>query len=152
MKGIFLFVFLLGPALVEAQAYPSKPIRWIVPYPGGGITDSVTRIVTQKMATSLGQPVVVDNRPGANSILGTDLAAKAAPDGYTIVTVIAGHASFAFTGPGLRYSRTIPASSQPVAMSRCPSPLTSTNRTPSAPRAESSIVCRRHAWPRSGGC
>jgi tripartite-type tricarboxylate transporter receptor subunit TctC len=65
----------------------------VVPYPGGGITDSVTRIVTQKMATSLGQPIVVDNRPGANSILGTDLVAKAAPDGYTIVTVIAGHAA-----------------------------------------------------------
>jgi tripartite-type tricarboxylate transporter receptor subunit TctC len=78
---------------VEAQSYPNKPIRWVVPYPGGGITDSVTRIVTQKMATSLGQPIVVDNRPGANSILGTDLVAKAAPDGYTIVTVIAGHAA-----------------------------------------------------------
>jgi len=89
-----LFGFLIAvPLCVLAQAYPNKPIRWVVPYPGGGITDSVTRIVTQKMATSLGQPIVVDNRPGANSILGTDLVAKAAPDGYTIVTVIAGHAA-----------------------------------------------------------
>jgi tripartite-type tricarboxylate transporter receptor subunit TctC len=89
----FLLVLLSTPLLSSGQAYPNKPIRWVVPYPGGGITDSVTRIVTQKMATSLGQPVVVDNRPGANSILGTDLVAKAAPDGYTIVTVIAGHAA-----------------------------------------------------------
>jgi tripartite-type tricarboxylate transporter receptor subunit TctC len=89
----FLLALLTSPLLSFGQAYPNKPIRWVVPYPGGGITDSVTRIVTQKMATSLGQPIVVDNRPGANSILGTDLVAKAAPDGYTIVTVIAGHAA-----------------------------------------------------------
>jgi tripartite-type tricarboxylate transporter receptor subunit TctC len=90
----FLLIGLVAfSAAVQAQSYPNKPIRWVVPYPGGGITDSVTRIVTQKMAASLGQPIVVDNRPGANSILGTDLVAKAAPDGYSIVTVIAGHAA-----------------------------------------------------------
>jgi tripartite-type tricarboxylate transporter receptor subunit TctC len=97
MRPLLLALLLLTPAAlpltVLAQAYPTKPIRWVVPYPGGGITDSVTRIVTQKMASSLGQPIVVDNRPGANSILGTDLVAKAAPDGYSIVTVIAGHAA-----------------------------------------------------------
>src|SRR5262245_13219278 len=94
MKRLLLLLLLATlPTFAGAQAYPNNPIRWVVPYPGGGITDSVTRIVTQKMATSLGQPIVVDNRPGANSILGTDLVAKAAPDGYTIVTVIAGHAA-----------------------------------------------------------
>src|ERR1043165_2235869 len=86
----FLLAFSLNG---EAQNYPNKPIRWIVPYPGGGITDVVTRVVTQKMANSLGQPIVVDNRPGANSILGSDLAAKSAPDGYTMLTVIAGYAA-----------------------------------------------------------
>jgi tripartite-type tricarboxylate transporter receptor subunit TctC len=90
---LLLALTLAAPLTSVGQSYPNKPIRWVVPYPGGGITDSVTRIVTQKMATSLGQPIVVDNRPGANSILGTDLVAKAAPDGYTIVTVIAGHAA-----------------------------------------------------------
>ena len=80
-------------ATALAQSYPNKPIRWIVPYTGGGITDVVTRIVTQKMSGPLGQPIVVDNRPGANSILGSDLAAKAAPDGYTMLTVIAGYAA-----------------------------------------------------------
>ena len=93
MKSLFLALVLLAPLAAGAQNYPNKPIRWVVPYPGGGITDSVTRIVTQKMAASLGQPIVVDNRPGANSILGTDLVAKAPPDGYSIVTVIAGHAA-----------------------------------------------------------
>ena len=93
MKKLLLALTLAAPLAALAQTYPSKPIRWVVPYPGGGITDSVTRIVTQKMAASLGQPIVVDNRPGANSILGTDLVAKAPPDGYSIVTVIAGHAA-----------------------------------------------------------
>jgi tripartite-type tricarboxylate transporter receptor subunit TctC len=93
MKKLLLALMLAAPLAALAQGYPTKPIRWVVPYPGGGITDSVTRIVTQKMAASLGQPIVVDNRPGANSILGTDLVAKAAPDGYSIVTVIAGHAA-----------------------------------------------------------
>jgi tripartite-type tricarboxylate transporter receptor subunit TctC len=88
-----LIAALLVPGLVHAQAWPAKPIRWIVPYTGGGITDVVTRVVTQKMQGPLGQPIVVDNRPGANSILGSDIVAKASPDGYTILTVIAGYAA-----------------------------------------------------------
>jgi tripartite-type tricarboxylate transporter receptor subunit TctC len=92
MKRLFALL-LLVPLTVFAQTYPNKPIRWIVPYTGGGITDVVTRVVTQKMSGPLGQPIVVDNRPGANSILGSDLAAKAAPDGYTMATVIAGYAA-----------------------------------------------------------
>ncbi|HEX9397124.1 MAG TPA: tripartite tricarboxylate transporter substrate binding protein [Burkholderiales bacterium] len=90
---LFALLILALPGAVLAQAYPNKPIRWIVPYTGGGITDVVTRLVTQKMQAPLGQPIVVDNRPGANSILGSDLAAKAAPDGYTILTIIAGYAA-----------------------------------------------------------
>jgi len=88
-----LVVALLAPALACAQSWPAKPLRWVVPYTGGGITDVVTRVVTQKIQASIGQPIVVDNRPGANSILGSDIAAKAAPDGYTMVTVIAGYAA-----------------------------------------------------------
>jgi tripartite-type tricarboxylate transporter receptor subunit TctC len=77
----------------NSQGYPNKPIRWVVPYTGGGITDNVTRIVTQKMQAALGQPIIVENKPGANSILGADLVAKAPPDGYSIVTVIAAHSA-----------------------------------------------------------
>lgn len=93
MKKLLLSLLLALPVLVEAQSYPGKPIRWVVPYTGGGITDVVTRVVTQKIQASLGQPIVVDNRPGANSILGADIVAKAPPDGYTMLTVIAAHAA-----------------------------------------------------------
>jgi tripartite-type tricarboxylate transporter receptor subunit TctC len=93
LKKLLLVLALFLPLTTLAQSYPNKPIRWVVPYTGGGITDVVTRIVTQKMSGPLGQPIVVDNRPGANSILGSDVAAKAAPDGYTMVTVIAGYAA-----------------------------------------------------------
>jgi tripartite-type tricarboxylate transporter receptor subunit TctC len=92
-RKVVLAALLIFASFAEAQTYPGKPIRWIVPYTGGGITDVVTRIVTQKMSGPLGQTIVVDNKPGANSILGSDLAAKAAPDGYTMVTVIAGYAA-----------------------------------------------------------
>ena len=81
------------PTLSHAQAYPSRPIKWVVPYTPGGITDSVTRLVTQKLQESLGQPIVIENRPGANSIVGADVVAKAPPDGYTFLTVIAAHAA-----------------------------------------------------------
>ena len=76
-----------------AQTYPTKPIRWIVPYTPGGITDNVTRLITQRVQEATGWNIVVENKPGANSILGADLAAKSAPDGYTFLTVIAAHAA-----------------------------------------------------------
>lgn len=72
--------------------YPSHSIRWIVPYTPGGITDTVTRLVAAKLQESMGHPIVVENKPGANSIVGADLVAKARPDGYTLLTVIAAHA------------------------------------------------------------
>lgn len=93
MKMLLAALLLALPLAAGAQNYPNKPIRWVVPYTGGGITDVVTRVVTQKMQASLGQPIVVENKPGANSIIGADLVAKAAPDGYSIVTVIAAHAA-----------------------------------------------------------
>jgi tripartite-type tricarboxylate transporter receptor subunit TctC len=76
-----------------AQTYPAKPIRWIVPYTPGGITDNVTRVVTQRVQEQTGWNIVIENKPGANSILGADLAAKSPPDGYTFLTVIAAHAA-----------------------------------------------------------
>jgi len=77
----------------QSGALPSKPIRWIVPYTPGGITDVATRMVVQKVQEQTGATIVVDNKPGANSMLGADLAAKATPDGTTFVTVIAAHAA-----------------------------------------------------------
>ena len=91
-RGVLLTA-LLAPAFALAQAYPSKLIRWIVPYTPGGITDNATRLVAQKVSEQTGWTIVVENKPGANSILGADLAAKAPPDGYTFLTVIAAHAA-----------------------------------------------------------
>jgi tripartite-type tricarboxylate transporter receptor subunit TctC len=83
-----------SPAIyAQGAAWPSKPIRWIVPYTPGGITDNATRQVLQKVQEQTGWTIVVENKPGANSMLGADLAAKAAPDGHTFLTVIAAHAA-----------------------------------------------------------
>jgi tripartite-type tricarboxylate transporter receptor subunit TctC len=69
------------------QAYPNRPLRIIVPFPPSGGTDIATRLIAQKLTDSFGQTVVVDNRPGAGANIGIGLAAKAAPDGYTILVV-----------------------------------------------------------------
>src|SRR5262249_53064659 len=73
----------LRPA--RAQAYPSRPVRIIVPFPPGQATDILARLLGDQLSKSLGQQFIVDNRPGAGGSLGTDAAAKAAPDGYTLV-------------------------------------------------------------------
>ncbi len=86
-------VLTLFSATASAQAWPAKPIKWIVPYTPGGITDNATRMVVQKVQEQTGWTILVENRPGANSILGADLAAKSPPDGYTMLTVIAAHAA-----------------------------------------------------------
>lgn len=81
----------LVPGALRAQAWPGKPIRWVVPYTAGGLTDVVTRLTLEKM--NVGQNFVVDNKPGANSLIGAEMVANAAPDGYTFLTVIAAHAA-----------------------------------------------------------
>ena len=75
----------------QASNYPDKPIRWVVPYTPGGFTDNVARMVTGKLSEVLGQTIVVENKPGANSIIGVETVSKAAPDGYTIVTILPAH-------------------------------------------------------------
>lgn len=85
----FIGVLLLAAAsplvLAQSAAYPERPIRMIVPFPPGGGADTTARMLAQKMGDNLGQSVTVDNRPGANGLVGTDAVAKAAPDGYTIL-------------------------------------------------------------------
>lgn len=82
--GAALLAAALAPA-ASAQDYPSRPIRFIVPYPPGGGTDTVARLIAQPLTARLGQQVVVDNRGGANAIIGTDLGARAPADGHTLV-------------------------------------------------------------------
>jgi tripartite-type tricarboxylate transporter receptor subunit TctC len=90
-------------ALAAAQDYPSKPIRLVVPQPAGGPTDIVARLVAQKLSERLGQQVIVDNRPGAGSNIGTELVAKAPKDGYTLVVATVQHIVNPFLFPSLPF-------------------------------------------------
>jgi len=90
------------PVLAQ-QAWPSRPIRIVVPYTPGGFTDQMARLVQVGLQNRLGQPVVIDNKPGANSIIGVDAVAKAAPDGHTFGVVIAAYAANTSLYPKLPY-------------------------------------------------
>src|SRR5688572_26841044 len=93
MKSHSLRTRLFGAAVLAvvpicaalAQTYPAKPVRMIVPFPAGGATDIVGRVVAQKLSETWGHQVIVDNRGGAGGTIGSDLAAKSPPDGYTLL-------------------------------------------------------------------
>jgi tripartite-type tricarboxylate transporter receptor subunit TctC len=78
-------VSMAAPALAQTQAWPSKPLRIVVPYPPGGSSDIIARLISQQLSEALKQPVLIDNRAGANGNIGADIVAKAAPDGYTVM-------------------------------------------------------------------
>jgi tripartite-type tricarboxylate transporter receptor subunit TctC len=84
-------VTLLPAGAIAAELYPTRPIHLIVPYPPGGGTDIVGRLLGEKLSASLKQPIVVDNRGGAGGVLGTEVAAKATPDGYTLLLAPSSH-------------------------------------------------------------
>jgi tripartite-type tricarboxylate transporter receptor subunit TctC len=84
--GALALAAFASPLAVHAQAWPAKPIRWVVAYPAGGGSDFLARQLAPQLGKQLGQNIVIDNRPGAAGIIGTDNAAKSPPDGYTIVT------------------------------------------------------------------
>src|SRR6185295_13868893 len=80
-----LALIALAPAVALAQGYPAKPLRVVVPFPPGGGVDIVARAVSEKLSPRLGQPIVIENKPGAGTQIGTDAVAKSAPDGYTLL-------------------------------------------------------------------
>ena len=82
----FLLVALLFPLCAAAQGWPQKPVKVIVPFPPGGVTDAIARITAEWLTQRLGQPVVPDNRPGASGALAAELVARAEPDGYTLLS------------------------------------------------------------------
>jgi len=91
MKAIlrcFAFAAALAPLAAAAQSYPTRAVRLMVPFPPGGATDIIGRLVSAKMQDVWGQPVVVENKPGAGTVVGTDYVAKSAPDGYTLGMVV----------------------------------------------------------------
>src|SRR4030081_2178444 len=103
-RALAAFAIVLAYADVAlAQGWPNRPIRMVGPYTPGGYTDLMARLVGQKISEALVQPIIFENKPGANAIIGTDVVAKAAPDGYTFGTVIAANAVNATLNPNRPY-------------------------------------------------
>ena len=127
---LLLVAFALCAVGASAQTYPNRPIKLIVADSAGGAPDQLGRLVTDKLSNNVGQPVVVDNRPGAGGVLGAELVAKSAPDGYTLLLTTT--AIYAIL-PNLR--KTSPSWSS----SRKRSPARSTTRQPAS--------VRRRIWP-----
>jgi tripartite-type tricarboxylate transporter receptor subunit TctC len=92
MRVCFAIVFALASSTAWPQAFPGKAIRWVVPFPPGGGADVTARTIAQKVSSNIGQPVIVDNRAGAGGNIGTEVVARAAPDGYTLLQTTNGHA------------------------------------------------------------
>lgn len=90
--GAAAALFLTAGSAAHAQGYPTRAVRLVVPFSAGGPTDAIARTLAQRLAGGLGQQVVVDNRPGANAIIGTEIAARAQPDGHTLLMVAFPHA------------------------------------------------------------
>jgi tripartite-type tricarboxylate transporter receptor subunit TctC len=90
--------------IASAQTYPARPVRWIVPYPPGGATDIIARLVGQFISERLGQPFVIENKPGAGANLGTEIVVKSPPDGYTLLFVSTANAINASLYPNLSFN------------------------------------------------
>jgi tripartite-type tricarboxylate transporter receptor subunit TctC len=98
-----LLIFAVATVGAAEKPYPSKPVRLIVPFPPGGGVDNVARIIGPKLTESWGQQIVVDNRPGGNTIVGSEAVVKAAPDGYTLIIVSSAHVINHYLLPNIPY-------------------------------------------------
>ena len=103
LKGLLVAGAALALCTAQAQTYPAKPVSLVVGFAPGGSADSLARLLAQKLGSSLGQPVVVDNKPGAGGTIATAAVAASKPDGYTLLMVTSGHAGSAALYPKLSY-------------------------------------------------
>jgi tripartite-type tricarboxylate transporter receptor subunit TctC len=108
MKNIALFIAYVAMVVTSgaahaADSFPSRPIRLIIPSGAGGITDILARYIAPKLGDAVGQQVVIDNRPGASGIVGSQIVAKAAPDGYTLLMVFPSHVTNPSLFPDIPY-------------------------------------------------
>src|SRR6185436_16729218 len=91
LRCIAVTLFALLPGLAAAVDYPTKPVKWIVPYPPGGTTDVLARIMAQWLSEKMGQQFIIENKPGGGNNIGTEVAIKSPPDGYTMLLVNPAH-------------------------------------------------------------
>lgn len=103
LKSIWIFSLLFWIGVAQAQEWPVKPIRWIVPFPPGGAMDVIARSLADKSSKTLGQAIVIENKPGAGGNIGAELVARAEPDGYTMMISSIGMATNKFLYPKLSY-------------------------------------------------
>jgi len=131
-----------APTALAADAWPAKPIKVIVPYTPGGSTDTVSRVVFEQVSQRLGQPIIIENKPGANSTLGVGVAARSAPDGYTFVSVLAAYSANMSLYSKLSYK---PADLVPVAeMAELPLFLFASKKVPARTVAELVDYGKKH--------
>ncbi|MBB3009091.1 Bug family tripartite tricarboxylate transporter substrate binding protein [Cupriavidus alkaliphilus] len=131
-----------APTALAADASPAKPIKVIVPYTPGGSTDTVSRVVFEQVSQRLGQPIIIENKPGANSTLGVGVAARSAPDGYTFVSVLAAYSANMSLYSKLSYK---PADLVPVAeMAELPLFLFASKKVPARTVAELVDYGKKH--------
>lgn len=131
-----------GHAALAADAWPTRPIKVIVPYTPGGSTDTVSRVVFEKVSQSLGQPIIIENKPGANSTLGVGVAARSAADGYTFVSVLAAYSANMSLYSKLSYK---PSDLVPVAeMAELPLFLFASKKVPAKTVAELIDYGKKH--------
>ena len=101
---LVMALVLASLGLAHAQGYPNKPIRMVVPYPPGGVSDVATRLIAPRMSETLGQPIIIENLPAAGGVVATNALARSAPDGYSLGVMFE---SFATTRFCTKASRTI---------------------------------------------
>lgn len=134
-----------GAALAQTDAYPSKPIKWIVPFPPGGAMDNIARTLGEHMGRELGQPFVVENRAGAGGNIGADAVAKARPDGYTMMIVANGMAMNKFLYGKLSYDPV--KSFTPVSLVAVVPNVLVTNAAQSKAKTAADVIAQAKAQP-----